>query len=372
MDNISIREAKLDDLVALAQLEQECFQSDHLSKRSFRRHIIAAHSDLLLAEKKCDAGGLQILGYGLSLRQKGTRLARLYSLAVHPDSRGSGIAKHLLNALEKTVVKNGRLYMRLEVAKNNQAAIRLYEHCGYRIFGEYSDYYEDHSDALRMQKTIRKVEPSYFDRFTPWYQQTTEFTCGPAALMMAMASLNESLRCEQELELDIWREATTIFMTSGHGGCHPLGLALAATRRSFDSCVWLNTDQPLFIDGVRADNKKKVMTVVHNHFVEQCLQNDIAIRYQDVTQYQVESWLSQGYAVLMLISTFRLDGKKAPHWVVITGMDAMCLYVHDPDLDEKRQLALDAQHIPIAREDFDRMSTFGSSRLRTAVAIKAR
>lgn len=51
MDNISIREAGLDDLSALAQLEQECFQSDHLSKRSFRRHILAAHSDLLVAEK---------------------------------------------------------------------------------------------------------------------------------------------------------------------------------------------------------------------------------------------------------------------------------------------------------------------------------
>ncbi|WP_428622404.1 peptidase C39 family protein [Sedimenticola sp.] len=46
------------------------------------------------------------------------------------------------------------------------------------------------------------------------------------------------------------------------------------------------------------------------------------------------------------------------------------MYVHDPDLDEKSHLAIDCQHLPIAREDFDKMSAFGTGRLRTAVAIR--
>ncbi|MCL1487420.1 MAG: peptidase C39 family protein [Marinobacter sp.] len=67
----------------------------------------------------------------------------------------------------------------------------------------------------------------------PYYPQTTEFTCGPAALIMAMAALNQQQSLTTLEELKIWREATTIFMLSGHGGCGPHGLALAAWHRGF-------------------------------------------------------------------------------------------------------------------------------------------
>jgi hypothetical protein len=64
-----------------------------------------------------------------------------------------------------------------------------------------------------------------------------------------------------------------------------------------------------------------------------------------------------------------MDRKKAPHWVVMSGFDDDCLYMHDSDPDDRRQSEIDCQFIPIAREDFDRMSCFGKNRLRTAVII---
>jgi hypothetical protein len=91
----------------------------------------------------------------------------------------------------------------------------------------------------------------------------------------------------------------------------------------------------------------------------------------DVTQQQIADALKRQHAVMMLISTYLMDGKKAPHWVAVTGVDEDCIYVHDPDVDEKTQDALDCQHIPIARDDFSAMSSFGSSRLRAAVIINA-
>jgi hypothetical protein len=39
------------------------------------------------------------------------------------------------------------------------------------------------------------------------------FTCGPAALMMAMHGLNRDYQPSREEEINLWREATTIFMT---------------------------------------------------------------------------------------------------------------------------------------------------------------
>lgn len=368
--HISIRPAESKDVTALVSLEHACFTNDRLSQRSFRHYVKAEHSELFVAENPDTESPVKLIGYGLIWCHKGTRLARLYSLAVHPEARGLGLANSLLNALEIKAAERGRLSMRLEVAEHNDAAIQLYKKRGYRIFGEYNHYYEDDSDALRMQKTIRTIKGDSIRRNTPWYQQSTDFTCGPSALMMAMSSLDETWQCNQGLELDIWREATSIFMTSGHGGCHPLGLGLAAKNRGFESIVMVNQQGPLFIDGVRSSDKKAVMALVHEQFVEKCQTQQVQVQYEEVSQHQIEQWLETDFAVLLLISTYRLDGKKAPHWVLVTGMDELCFYLHDPDVEEQSQVAIDCQHVPIARSDVEKMSAFGSNRLRAAVAIK--
>jgi ribosomal protein S18 acetylase RimI-like enzyme len=44
--------------------------------------------------------------------------------------------------------------MRLEVRPDNRAAVDLYRSAGYEPFGRYAAYYEDDSDALRMEKAL--------------------------------------------------------------------------------------------------------------------------------------------------------------------------------------------------------------------------
>ncbi len=362
-----LRVAKEADLDSLVTIEQACFRNDRLNRRRFRHWVKAPNGALHVAIVN-DA----VVGYALILLNKGTRLARLYSLAILPDFRGLGLAQLLIQAMENIAVEDGRLYMRLEVSQKNLGAIKLYEQMGYRTFGEDSDYYEDHSNALRMQKRIRTASQHSLMQNVPWHQQTTDFTCGPAALMMAMASQTDRVTMSQALELDLWREATTIFMTSGHGGCHPLGLGISSRKRGFETRVYLNTHNPLFIEGVRSESKKNIMTLVDQQFNQHAREEHVDIRYQDVTQDDIETCLREGWAVLVLISTYRLDGKKTPHWVVVTGMDDLCFYLHDPDLNEDlpHPLPVDYQHVPIARADFAKMTLFGRSRLRCAIALR--
>ena len=104
----------------------------------------------------------------------------------------------------------------------------MYEKLGYHPFGRIKDYYEDQADALRYQKRILYREHQFDFQPIPYYQQTTEFTCGPAALIMAMQALNKKTQADRSMKLQLWREATTIYMTSGHGGSSPHGLELAA------------------------------------------------------------------------------------------------------------------------------------------------
>ncbi len=360
-----VRPVENRDLEELVELEETSFSGDRMSRRRFQHWIKASNRVFLVVENNRKA-----VAYGLVFLHKGTRLARLYSITVSGLMRGKGIGKMLLLALEHAASEKGRFTMRLEVAKDNDRAINLYESLGYRSFGEYHDYYEDHGDALRMQKRIRLVDPKQLIHPLPWFQQTTEFTCGPAALMMAMAGLNKKVKPSQELELDLWREATTIFMTSGHGGCHPLGLALAAKKRGFKVSTYISTDKPLFLEGVRTEKKKEIMRTVDQQFRRRAKTEKIKVVYSELTQKQISSALKRDHAVIMLISTYLMDGKKAPHWVAVTGVDEDCIYVHDPDVDERSQDALDCHHVPIAREYFAKMSTFGNDRLRTAVILK--
>ena len=364
LDKIAIRAAGLADLESLVALEKASFETDRLSRRSFRHWITTEHRALLVA-----VVDNIVAGYILIIYHPGTRLARIYSLAVAQRERGAGIARMLMTAGEQSANEDGRLYLRLEVSVDNTPAIALYESLGFQKFGIYRDYYEDHKDAIRYQKRIRRYHDTLQYRSVHWLRQTTHFTCGPAALMMAMHGLNKTYLPSKEEEINLWREATTIFMTSGHGGCHPIGLALAAKRRQFKVEVWVNQSGPLFIDGVRNEEKKQIVELVDSSFNRQAIEQGIPIHYGNITQNELTDAFKSGAIPLILISTYLMDRKKVPHWVVMSGFDDDCLYMHDSDPDEPRQCELDCQFIPIAREDFDRMSCFGKNRLRTALII---
>ena len=362
-----MRAVRGSDLDALEALEKKTFETDRLSRRSFRRWINGEHRAFLVATINA-----KLVGYILIILHRGTSLARLYSIAVDSDIRGRGLGRRLLVAGEKAARDAGRIDMRLEVRKDNTGAIQLYESMGYHRFGEYEDYYEDHEDAFRYQKRILQFDPSHWQRPVPWYRQTTEFTCGPASLMMSMLALDNTQQIDRSEEMQIWREATTIFMTSGHGGCHPLGLALAAERRGYHAEVWISRKGPLFVDGVRSEKKKHILELVHTDFVRQAKTQHIPVHYREITQQQLTRELKKGGIPIVLISTWQLDGRRVPHWVVLSAFDDNFFYLHDPDPEEGLQTDLDCQYLPITRSDFDRMARFGRDRLRTAVIISKR
>ena len=362
-----IRTATVDDLDALADLENRCFETDRLSRRSFRRMVTQAHADLLVHD-----GGERLDGYALVLYHKGTHLARLYSIAVDPAARGRGLGRILLDAAEAIALERGCITMRLEIRSDNLTAANLYTAAGYRQFGTYLDYYEDHADALRMEKSlVRHLKPDIAK--VPYYRQTTEFTCGPAAVMMAMAALDPAVSFDRRLEFRLWREATTIFMTSGHGGCGPFGMALAAHHRGFGVKLWVNDRDALFVDSVRSEEKKEVIRLVHEDFAEEIEQAGIEVEYRPVTLEELKAEFEAGGIPVVMISSWRIYGERFPHWVVVTGFDERFVYVHDPYVDEEKGKAqLDSMSMPIRHEEFTGMARYGRSAQRAAMIIRPR
>jgi ribosomal protein S18 acetylase RimI-like enzyme len=360
-----IREAGLADLGALVRLENASFESDRLTRRQFRYMMTRARARILLAE---DTGGA-LLGYVLILFSKGTSVARLYSIAVAREARGLGVGRALVEAAETAAWERDRAYMRLEIRRDNLASQALFEGAGYRRFGVLSDYYEDHMEALRYERALAPGLKPMLQR-VPYYQQTLDFTCGSSSLMMAMHALKPELVLDRTLELRIWREATTIFMTSGHGGCGPFGLALAAHRRGFAVEVYINDPGVPLVDSVRSQEKKEVMRLVHEDMQEEVERLGIPVRYQTLGLDALKERYDAGAVPMVLISSYRIYQEKFPHWVVVTGFDDHFVYVHDPFVDyEAGEVPLDSINMPIQRDEFSRMSRYGRVGLQAVVLV---
>jgi Peptidase_C39 like family len=247
--------------------------------------------------------------------------------------------------------------------------LALFRRHGYRQFEEVLDYYEDHMDALRFEKSLAPhLHPELLK--VPYYEQTLDFTCGPACLMMAMKALSPALELHRKLELRIWREATTIFMTSGHGGCSPYGLALAAYYRGFDLEVYVNESGVFLVDSVRSQEKKEVVRLVQEDMIEEIEQLPIALHYGSLGVDALQQKFEGGGIPVVLISSYRIYGERFPHWVVVTGFDAQYIYAHDPFVDYAQgETVTDSINMPISRREFQRMARYGRAGQKAIVIL---
>ncbi len=362
-----IRQARVDDLDALLDIENRCFTSDKITRRSFRYLLTQGNAATIVEEQ-----GTAIRGYSLLLFNHATSYARLYSLAVDPDYRGQGVAKALVDASEVCAIDHECVSLRLEIRRDNQPSIALFTKSGYKQFGTIDDYYEDHMSAVRFEKLLSPLHQPDLIR-VPYYRQTLDFTCGPAALMMAMKSLHPEMALDRKLELRIWRESTTIFMASGHGGCGPYGMALSAYHRGFDVEIYVNDPGALFINSVRDQKKKDVIRLVHEDFEQELEDFGIPVAYESLHADAIQEKFDQGGIPVVLISSYRIYGEKEPHWVVVTGFDEHYIFVHDPFVDgDLGKTSVDCINMPILKKDFERMARYGKAGQKAVIILKKR
>ena len=157
-----VRDALPGDLDALAAIENQCFSMDRISRSGLRRFLaqesVRAKQENGIPQRRSRtlvAGqGTVIYGYAIILLRRNSLIARIYSIAVLPEHRRTGMARTLLADAESVATEAGRNRMRLEVREDNAGAIRLYTSVGYQPFGRIEPYYEDRTAAIRMEKPL--------------------------------------------------------------------------------------------------------------------------------------------------------------------------------------------------------------------------
>lgn len=208
---------------------------------------------------------------------------------------------------------------------------------------------------------------------TPIYTQTTGFTCGSASLMMAFAGLDPSSSMDRLLEIEMWREATTVVSMDGPGGCDPYGLALAATSRGYPVKVFMSTSEAILIDRGNTEAKRELMKFVQADFKTRVLDAGIAVEERAFTIAELRDAVAGGSIAVVLIDQRETHGRTVPHWVVVHAVNEEHFLVNDPWFEaDVLETSADVIDLPIRDAVFDRMAWYGEPPYRAALIIRPR
>lgn len=142
-----------EDVQALAELERICFRKPWSEDQIAGELAYPDRSFFLLATAIQD--DIEILLGSISWRQVLDQVD-IMNLAVRPQSRDLGIASSLLERAFQIMGRHGALFVTLEVASKNRAAIHLYQKNDFKAVGYVENYYpESDDDAILMSRTLR-------------------------------------------------------------------------------------------------------------------------------------------------------------------------------------------------------------------------
>jgi len=144
-----MRAATVADLEVLVSLEEVCFAVPW-SRKSFEAELHGnPFSQILVVPGAMGASGIPILAYicvWVIFEE-----IRFLNLAVHPQVRRRGLAKHLILQALRIGVEQGCCRGMLEVRRSNQTARTLYESFNFKEYATRNSYYTNPTeDAILM------------------------------------------------------------------------------------------------------------------------------------------------------------------------------------------------------------------------------
>lgn len=322
--------------------------------------ILSAPGQLVLVARQ----GSVIVGVLAGLRRRTTamlRIVRFWVVSASEDGDGEEIGRALVAALEQISLESDILTWRIASAT-----------------GE-----DDLPPALRRLTGIAGAEPGsvYSERklrnaeqppkpVAPLYPQSTGFTCGPASLAMAFAGLEPAILPNRQLELALWREATTVIGLTGPGGCDPYGLALAVAARGYALRLFMSASDPVLLDRGNTEAKRELMTFVQADFKDRVLASGIDVDHRAFETWELRDAIAGGAIAVVLIDQKETHGRTSPHWVVVHAVHDDLVLVNDPWVETAAlETEADVLDLPIRLSVLERMARYGEPSYRAALLI---
>ena len=152
-----LRGYREEDFEAIYALDQVCFGPRFRFSRSMMRRVVrAAGAVVLLAWEERVDGVEDLAGFCAVevTRDRERAWGYVATLDVAPASRGRGVGRGLMRAVEEAVSEAGGTVMMLHVFAGNAAAVGLYEGLGYERVGREIGFYGRGFDAWVYRKEL--------------------------------------------------------------------------------------------------------------------------------------------------------------------------------------------------------------------------
>ncbi len=167
----------------------------------------------------------------------------------------------------------------------------------------------------------------------PYYAQSSEFSCGPACVLMVMKHFDPRLEIGRELEFEVWRQCNMI----GIKGADPYGLSvplidagyevrlITENRRTVDYKPWRrrllrhfsSEEIELSLFGMR-ENRQRAIS------------RDLPVTYKRPVVADLIRGVREGLVPIALVHMGIIHSLNIPHWIVVTDADEQYVVFNDP------------------------------------------
>jgi len=148
---IRIRDCRPEDLPKLCEIDAACFPAGVAYDEEHMREFLKRGTAFALA---AETPGGETAAFAIGHKTH-RFVGHIVTVDVLRPFRRQGVGERLMRAVEERLAAHGARRIRLETAKDNRAAIALFEKLGYRRTGEAANYYADGSDAWLLELRLR-------------------------------------------------------------------------------------------------------------------------------------------------------------------------------------------------------------------------
>jgi len=167
----------------------------------------------------------------------------------------------------------------------------------------------------------------------PYYEQSSEFTCGPACVLMVMKHFEPRLEIDRALEFEVWRKCNMI----GIRGADPYGLSVPLIDAGYK--VRLLTQRRQVISAARwrrrlrrrfTSDEVELSLLGMKQNQARALARRLKVTFKRPVVSDLVHEIDEGYAPIALVHMGVVHSLNIPHWVVVTGADHEMVRFNDP------------------------------------------
>ena len=144
---VTLREMRREDLPGVLDIERRSF-AQPWSRAFFEKELATPFARLVVVVEEARPGPT-VVGY--ACRWRVTDEVHVLNVAVHPERRGRGFGRLLLEGIVGEARSSRARVVYLEVRAGNVVARRLYRSLGFRELGVRRGYYGPGQDAIVME-----------------------------------------------------------------------------------------------------------------------------------------------------------------------------------------------------------------------------